>query len=165
MALGVTLLGGFQIQLVPGGVLSLPMRKAQALLAYLAPPPGRAHPRDKLAALLWGESSDAKARDGLRHALAALRQALPNTVPPILLVEGLSRPVGEGGIYFRRSEDAGNVRITARGGSTSPRGGVAFHRPAGASTRRWCRPVVPLRRGVMRRRAPTPSYSPSSGAP
>jgi DNA-binding SARP family transcriptional activator len=88
VALGVTLLGGFRARLPSGRALSLPMKKAQALLAYLAFRPGLVHPRDKLAALLWGESSDARARDGLRHALAALRQALPPTRPPILLVEG-----------------------------------------------------------------------------
>ena len=51
--------------------------------------PGQAHPRDKLAALLWSDSTDAQARDGLRHALAALRRALPST-PPIVLVTGQS---------------------------------------------------------------------------
>jgi len=52
--LSLTLLGGFQARLEPGGAVSLPTRKAQALLAYLALPLGQAHPRDKLAALLWG---------------------------------------------------------------------------------------------------------------
>jgi DNA-binding SARP family transcriptional activator len=42
----------------------------------------------RLDSLLWGESSDGRARDGLRHALAALRRALPTTTPPMLLVEG-----------------------------------------------------------------------------
>jgi DNA-binding SARP family transcriptional activator len=88
VALSLTLLGGFQARLDPGGLVSLPTRKTQALLAYLGVRPGRAHPRDKLASLLWGESSDGRARDGLRHALAALRRALPTTTPPILLAEG-----------------------------------------------------------------------------
>src|SRR5688572_30148734 len=47
--LSMTLLGGFSARLEPGGALSLPTRKAQALLAYLALPLGRAHRRDKLA--------------------------------------------------------------------------------------------------------------------
>ena len=88
MSLELTLLGGFQARLSTGIALRLPARKAQALLAYLGIRPGQAHPRDKLAALLWGESREDQARDGLRHALAALRQALPVTKPPILLVEG-----------------------------------------------------------------------------
>ena len=33
--------------------LTLPTRKTQALLAYLAVRPGQAHLRDKLAAVLW----------------------------------------------------------------------------------------------------------------
>jgi DNA-binding SARP family transcriptional activator len=88
VALSLTLLGGFQARLDSGSAVSLPVRKSQALLAYLGIRPGRAHPRDKLAALLWGESSDERARDGLRHALAALRRALPASTPPILLLEG-----------------------------------------------------------------------------
>ena len=71
-----------------GRAASLPGRKVQALLAYLAIALGQFHPRDKLAALLWSESSDAQARDVLRHALAALRRAMPSTAPPIVLVEG-----------------------------------------------------------------------------
>ena len=86
--LRLTLLGGFQARLSTGGALSLPSRKAQALLAYLGARPGQSHPRDKLAALLWGESREAQARDGLRHALAALRQALPATEPRILMARG-----------------------------------------------------------------------------
>jgi hypothetical protein len=86
--LSLTLLGGFQARLGSGSAVGLPVRKTQALLAYLGVRPGHAHPRDKLAALLWGESSDERARDGLRHALAALRRALPATIPPMLLVEG-----------------------------------------------------------------------------
>src|SRR5262245_50546521 len=88
VTLSLTLLGGFQARLGTGGVLSISARKAQALLAYLGVRPGQAHSRDKLASLLWAESREVQARDGLRHALAALRQALPAADPPILLVEG-----------------------------------------------------------------------------
>ncbi len=76
-SLRLTLLGGVQARLDSGAAILLPTRKAQALLAYLALPPGRAHPRDKLAALLWGETGDEQARGSLRQALAALRRALP----------------------------------------------------------------------------------------
>ena len=76
-SLHLTLLGGFQARLGSGPALSLPTRKAQALLAYLALPPGRAHPRDKLATLLWGDSPEGQARNSLRQALFALRRALP----------------------------------------------------------------------------------------
>ncbi|HEV8673535.1 MAG TPA: winged helix-turn-helix domain-containing protein, partial [Methylomirabilota bacterium] len=75
--LQLTLLGGFQARIGSGPGLSLPTRKAQALLAYLALPAGRAHPRDKLATLLWGDTPEGPARNSLRQALFALRRALP----------------------------------------------------------------------------------------
>ena len=77
LRLHLTLLGGVQARLESGAAVALPTRKAQALLAYLALPPGRAHPRDKLAALLWGDTADEQARASLRQALFALRKALP----------------------------------------------------------------------------------------
>jgi DNA-binding SARP family transcriptional activator len=82
----VTLLGGFGARLEPGGPLSLPTRKSQALLAYLALPPGQPHLREKLAALLWGGIREESARASLRQALFALRRALPAT--PALRIEG-----------------------------------------------------------------------------
>jgi DNA-binding SARP family transcriptional activator len=73
--LSVSLLGGFQVRLDSGPALALPTRKAQALLAYLAVPPGQAHPRDKLAPLLWGGIREESARASLRQALFAIRKA------------------------------------------------------------------------------------------
>lgn len=83
----LTLLGGFRAQFPSGMAVTLPTRKAQALLAYLALPPGRAHPRDKLAALFWGDVPQARARGALRQALFALRRGLP-TDPPALRLDG-----------------------------------------------------------------------------
>jgi DNA-binding SARP family transcriptional activator len=85
--LSVTLLGGLQARVEPGGAVNLPTRKAQALLAYLALPPGQAHPRAKLAALLWGEMREESARNSLRQALFALRKALAPTTPAVLSLE------------------------------------------------------------------------------
>ena len=81
VGLRVMLLGGFEARLASGATLSLPTKKAQALLAYLGLRPGQSYPRDKLAALLWGEKSDGQARGGLRHALVALRRALAGATP------------------------------------------------------------------------------------
>ncbi len=50
-------------------------RKAIALLAYLAVT-GRAQSRDHLAALLWPEADQARARSALRRTLSALNSAL-----------------------------------------------------------------------------------------
>src|SRR5262245_11136509 len=83
--LQLCLLGGFQARSADGKTLPLPAGKVQALLAYLALRLGDAHPRDKLAALLWGETSDERARHSLRQALVALRRALR---PECLLEEG-----------------------------------------------------------------------------
>jgi DNA-binding SARP family transcriptional activator len=88
VAVRLTLLGGFEARLASGDAVSLPTKKAQALLAYLGLRPGQAHQRDKLAALLWGERSDGHARDGLRHALVVLRKALAGVQPPALQSEG-----------------------------------------------------------------------------
>ena len=74
--LELTLLGGFQARLPTGETLALPTRKAQALLTYLALPAGRAHPRDKLAGLLWGGIREESARASLRQALFSIRKAL-----------------------------------------------------------------------------------------
>jgi predicted ATPase/DNA-binding SARP family transcriptional activator len=74
--LRLALLGGFQARLAQGPPLALPTRKAQALLTYLALPLGRAHPRDTLAALLWGGTRQESARAGLRQALFSIRKAL-----------------------------------------------------------------------------------------
>ena len=53
--------------------------KALALLAYLAIEE-RPHTRDELAALLWGDYPDAKAKASLRQALVHLREVLPESI-------------------------------------------------------------------------------------
>jgi DNA-binding SARP family transcriptional activator/tetratricopeptide (TPR) repeat protein len=98
IGLTVTLLGGFEARLGSGAPLDLPTKKAQALLAYLAVRPGQSHPRDKLAALLWGDKSDDQARGGLRHALVGLRKALATADPPSLRIEGQTVAVSPVGV-------------------------------------------------------------------
>lgn len=87
-SLTLTLLGGFQARAASGQAVVLPTKKAQALLAYLALHPGQAHPRDKLAALLWGDRSDEQARNSLRQTLFTLRKALSTADTSALLIEG-----------------------------------------------------------------------------
>ena len=74
--LNLTLLGGFRAWLDEDRAVAPPIKKAQALLAYLAVPLGQTHPRDRLAALLWGDMRAPQARAGLRQVLFALRKAL-----------------------------------------------------------------------------------------
>ena len=74
--LNLALFGGFQGRLGASAPLRLPTRKTKALLAFLALPPGRSHPREKLASLLWGGMQEAQARRGLRQSLFTLRKAV-----------------------------------------------------------------------------------------
>lgn len=87
-ALRLSLLGAFEARLDAGPALAFPRRKAQALLAYLCLHPGEPQARDKLAALLWGDTPDGQARHSLRQALAALRQSLAQSARTLLLDEG-----------------------------------------------------------------------------
>jgi DNA-binding SARP family transcriptional activator len=59
-----------------GQLLSFPTQKATELFAYLVVHCGHAHPRASLAALLWPESDEEKARANLRQTLARLRRTL-----------------------------------------------------------------------------------------
>ena len=88
VGLTVRLLGGFEARLASGVPMTLPTKKVQALLAYLGTRPGQDHSRDKLAALLWGETSDHQARGSLRHALMTLRKVLAGAHPSALRVTG-----------------------------------------------------------------------------
>src|SRR5262245_20085634 len=75
--LTLAVLGGFWGQLDASAPLTLPTRKAQALLTFLSLPPGQLHLRGKLASLLWG---------GMRESeLLALAERLDD---PALLLEG-----------------------------------------------------------------------------
>jgi DNA-binding SARP family transcriptional activator len=62
--------------LLDGQEIELARHKSLALLVYLAVTGGR-HRRDALAALLWPELDQARARAGVRAALWALNAALP----------------------------------------------------------------------------------------
>ena len=59
-------------------------------MAYLAVPVGQAHPREKLASLLWGDMQDAQARGNLRYALSRIGKALPRSARPGLVLDGPS---------------------------------------------------------------------------
>jgi len=66
-------LGTQQITRANQPITNFISNKVPALLAYLAVT-RRAHSRDKLAALLWGEMSDTDAKNNLRQALANLKK-------------------------------------------------------------------------------------------
>jgi DNA-binding SARP family transcriptional activator len=112
--LELTLLGGFQARLVPGGPINLPTRKAKALLAYLALPAGRPHARDKLAALLWGDVPLSQSRGSLRKALFWVRQALADTKAVIADAETVELKAGAASIDVGEFE-----RRVAEGSATA----------------------------------------------
>ncbi|MBI5934431.1 MAG: tetratricopeptide repeat protein [Chloroflexi bacterium] len=72
-SLQIRLFGNPQIALDNSPATDFISNKVPALLAYLAVT-RRAHTRDKLAALLWGEMTDADAKNNLRQALTNLRK-------------------------------------------------------------------------------------------
>src|SRR2546428_8052583 len=120
--LSLTLLGGFQARLEPGSAIALPTRKSQALLAYLSLPLGRAHPRDKLAALLWGGIREESARASLRQALFAIRKALDET--SAVQQDGDALALKPGAV----EGDAATFERLGRGGAPAgPGGGAAAY--------------------------------------
>jgi len=76
-----------------GHVIRPHSAKVLALLAYLVLEADRHHSREKLATLLWGESSDTRARASLRQGLYSLRQMLGNLADACL-------ELGEGAVAF-----------------------------------------------------------------
>jgi predicted ATPase/DNA-binding SARP family transcriptional activator len=73
--LEIRLLGKFEIQLDDQPV-EISSRPARLLLAYLVLTKGVQHPREKLAGVMWPDSSEANARKNLRQALWHLRKAI-----------------------------------------------------------------------------------------
>ena len=74
--LELILLGRFECLLSSGQRISLSMRKAEVLLAFLALSPGLRHPRERLINLLWSDRSEDQARNSLRQCLSAIRKSL-----------------------------------------------------------------------------------------
>lgn len=68
-------LGQFALHL-DGEPVRLASRPAQSLLAYLCLHAGKAFRREKLAGLLWPETSESNARNNLRQALWRIRRSL-----------------------------------------------------------------------------------------
>lgn len=87
--------------------------KALALAAYLALEP-RAHSRDALTALLWGEFSEERARASLRQALRQLRAVLGDRIRADRSFVELTGPLACDVLQFLRDADsdpAAAVRI------------------------------------------------------
>jgi predicted ATPase/DNA-binding SARP family transcriptional activator len=74
--LSIQLFGTFRVTLDGEPVTRFESDKARALLAYLAVEADRAHQREKLAGMLWPESTEQVARAYLRRLLVNVRQAI-----------------------------------------------------------------------------------------
>lgn len=72
----INLLGSFQVELDGRPVTAFATEKARALLVYLAVESFQPHRREHLAALLWPDQPEERARHNLRQALSSLRQAI-----------------------------------------------------------------------------------------
>lgn len=70
-----------------GETVRMATRKNLALIAYLAFCPSHAETRQRLAGLLWGESSEENARTSLRQAIANLSQLRTTTGEPLISVD------------------------------------------------------------------------------
>ena len=81
-----------------GRAVRLHSAKTLALLAYLVLEADTPHSREKLACLLWGETSDERARHSLRQALYSLRRKLGELSQACLVME-------EGTVAFRYHPD------------------------------------------------------------
>src|SRR5437016_611946 len=83
--LTLSFLGPFQAA-IDGAQLRVQSARIQALLAYLALEPARAHTREALAALFWPDEPDQAAKQNLRQALYQLRQLLGDLTDLVLLI-------------------------------------------------------------------------------
>ncbi len=73
--LEIRFLGRYDIRL-DGAPVQIRSRPARTLLAYLVLTLGTSHPRERLAGLLWPESTEANARKNLRQSLWRLRKSI-----------------------------------------------------------------------------------------
>ncbi len=124
-ALRLNLLGGFQLEDGNGNPLSLTLRKAEALLAYLAVAPGQSAPRETLAALLWGGFEQPRARQSLRQVLLALGRTLNAGSAPVLQVTSQAVSLAPGRLRVDVQE---LTRLAAEGSAPSLSAAAALYR-------------------------------------
>ncbi|MDI3338116.1 hypothetical protein QKW60_17035 [Defluviimonas aestuarii] len=72
----LSLFGRFSLTDAGGAEIPIKLKKAKALLAYLARPLGRVRSREEIIALLWSDRDEAQGRASLRQVLTGLRKDL-----------------------------------------------------------------------------------------
>ena len=92
------LFGEFSLEDPEGRPIHLNLRKAEALIAYLALAPGQSSSRERLAALLWGDSDQGRARQSLRQAIFALTKAFAQRDLSLLRLESQAVRLAENAI-------------------------------------------------------------------
>jgi DNA-binding SARP family transcriptional activator len=89
--LKITLFGKFQVENGQGAVAGFEPSKVQELFSFLMAYRDRPHPRESLAALLWGDVPTARSKKNLRQCLWMLNNTLGALASegnrPLLLVE------------------------------------------------------------------------------
>ena len=86
--LTINILGEPRVFDSTGTEVTVPSKKAMALLAYLALAPGNGRPREELVGLLWGDRFEQQGRQSLRQALYAVRKALGDECSQAILMDG-----------------------------------------------------------------------------
>ena len=86
--LRVRMFGKFAVAGSDREPVKLAGKKHQALFAYLCVNAGKELPREKLAALLWGDRFEEQARQSLRQAISKLRNALSDSEKVLFQADG-----------------------------------------------------------------------------
>jgi DNA-binding SARP family transcriptional activator len=102
-AIYLNFMGAFEARIGTDDSLRLPLKKGQALLAYVGLNHAGLVSRDKLASLLWSTSGADQARQSLRQTLFGLRKELSRSGQPILIEEG---------DCLRLDHDAASIDVT-----------------------------------------------------
>ena len=123
--LTIAVLGGAEVRSGTAHAVTLPTRKAKALLVYLAMAAGEPQTRGKLATLFWDRSAEEQARASLRQTLSVLRKALATAGADILKVEGESIGLEPGGVEVDALEFA---RLIGSGSSVDLEQATALYR-------------------------------------
>lgn len=94
-AVRLSLIDGFYLS-GPAGRLDMSSAKARAMFAHLALSPNMEQSRERLAGLLWGDTTDRKARASLRGALLAVREALGDQADRVLSASNQAVSINSG---------------------------------------------------------------------
>jgi DNA-binding SARP family transcriptional activator len=97
--LKIRLLGETEIRL-NNELIEVSSRPVQSLFSYLLLNAGIFHRREKLAGILWPESTETNARNNLRHALWRLRKALRNAEEKYILADDIAIAFDAGAAYW-----------------------------------------------------------------